>query len=116
MLGDDDFCASVVQLSNDAVAVESFVRDQAIKVDAVDEWRDTDAVEPLPWQQNKTHQAAERIRQRQYFGRHAALRATYGLARSPPFAPWPWRWTLTMVASTIAYSMSGSSDTASKSL
>src|ERR1700730_7029478 len=31
------------------------------------------------------------------------------------FAPCPWRWTLTMVASTMAYSMSGWSETASKS-
>src|SRR3546814_3183982 len=47
-------------------------------------------------------------------GRHAALGAADGLAPSPPFAPWPWRWTLTMVASTMAYSMSGSSEQASK--
>src|SRR5690606_21058011 len=41
--------------------------------------------------------------------------AAYGLALSPPFAPWPWRWTLMMVASTMAYSISGSSEHASKS-
>ena len=39
--------------------------------------------------------------------------STYGLARSPPFAPWPCRCTRTMVASTMAYSMSGSPLTAS---
>jgi hypothetical protein len=33
----------------------------------------------------------------------------------PLFAPCPWRWTLTMVASTMAYSMSGSLDAASNS-
>lgn len=36
----------------------------------------------------------------------------YGLALSPPFAPWPW---LAMVASTMGYSMSDSSEQASKS-
>src|SRR5260370_42069754 len=35
------------------------------------------------------------------------------LVRSPPFAPCPWRWPLTMGALTMAYSMSGSSETAS---
>ncbi len=34
-------------------------------------------------------------------------------SRSPPFAPWPCRCTRTMVASTMAYSMSGSPLTAS---
>ena len=116
MPGNDDFRATLIQLGNDAVAVESFVRDQTIEIDTIDERRDTNAIEPLARQQNEAHEAAERICQRQYFGRHSAFRAAYGLARSPPFAPCPWRWTLTMVASTMAYSMSGSSDTASKSL
>ena len=40
--------------------------------------------------------------------RHAAARAPYGLALSPPFAPWPERWTLTMEPSIIAYSKSAS--------
>src|SRR4029077_4028423 len=51
----------------------------------------------------------------QDFGRHTALGAADGLILSPPFAPCPWRWTLTMVASTMEYYMSGSSETASKS-
>lgn len=34
---------------------------------------------------------------------------------NPPLRSIWWRWTLTMVASTVAYSMSGSSDTASNS-
>jgi hypothetical protein len=42
------------------------------------------------------------------------LGAPYGLALSLPFTPWPWRWTLTMVASIMAYSISGSSEQASK--
>ena len=50
---------------------------------------------------------AQCVGQRQNFGRHAAFGTTNGLALRPPFAPCPWRWTLTMVASTMAYSMSG---------
>src|SRR3546814_16405051 len=67
-------------------------------------------------QQDEAHEIAECIGERQDLGRHAALGAADGLALSPPFAPWPWRWTLTMVASTMAYSMSGWSEKASKSL
>src|SRR5690606_14706278 len=66
-------------------------------------------------QENEAHEIAERIGEGENFGRHAALGAAYGLALSPPFAPCPWRWTLTMVASTMAYSMSGASEQASKS-
>src|SRR3546814_4051806 len=65
-------------------------------------------------QQDEAHEIAECIGERQDLGRQAALGAADGLALSPPFAPWPWRWTLTMVASTMAYSMSGSSEQASK--
>jgi len=64
MLGNDNFRATLIQLGNDAVAVESFVRDQTIKIDAIDERRDTNAIEPLAWQQNEAHEAAERICQR----------------------------------------------------
>ena len=64
-------------------------------------------IEAMAGQQHEAHEVAERIGQRQDFGGHAAVRAAYGLALSPPFAPWPWRWTLTMVASIMAYSMSG---------
>src|SRR5712671_6003943 len=39
-------------------------------------------------------------------------RTADGLALRPPFSPCPWRWTLTMVASTMAYSMSGVSEQA----
>jgi hypothetical protein len=66
-------------------------------------------------QQDEANKIAERIGQRKDLGGHAALGAADGLALSPPFAPWPWRWTLTMVASTMAYSMSGSSEQAPKS-
>jgi|SRR5271163_903610 hypothetical protein len=94
---------------------KAFVSDQSAELDAVDQGGDAHSVEAMPRQELKANQIAERIGERQDFGGHAALGSAYGLARSPPFAPWPWRWTLTMVASTMANSISGSSDTASKS-
>src|SRR5918995_1050492 len=66
-------------------------------------------------QEFEAHKIAERVGQREDLGGHATLGAAYGLALSPPFAPCPCRWTLTMVASTIAYSRSGSSEQAWKS-
>ncbi|UVO30593.1 hypothetical protein [Bradyrhizobium arachidis] len=42
------------------------------------------------------------------FGAHATLNGD-SLTLSPPFAPCPWRCTLTTVALTMAYSISGSS-------
>jgi len=65
-------------------------------------------------QQDEAHEIAERVGERANLGRQTTFGAAYGLALSPPFAPWPWRWTLTMVASIMAYSMSGSSEQASK--
>ena len=86
----------------------------APKANPVDERRHADRVEALSGQKHEAHEIAERIGEGQDFGGHAALGAADGLALSPPFAPCPWRWTLTMVASTMAYSMSGSSETAVK--
>ena len=60
-------------------------------------------------QERETNEIAERVGQRQDFGGHPAFRAPDGLALSPPFALCPWRWTLTMAASIMAYSMSCSS-------
>jgi hypothetical protein len=95
---------------------EGLVGDQAAKGNALDERSDADFIEAMAGQENEAHEIAERIGQCQNFGRHAAFGTADGQARSPPFAPCPWRWTLTMVASTMAYSMSGSSEQASNSL
>ena len=103
-----------VEVGDDVVAVESLVGDQRTEFDPLDQRRDPDRVEALAGQQFEAHEIAKRVGERQDFGRHAALGAADGLALSPPFAPCPWRWTLTMVASTMAYSMSGSSEPASK--
>ena len=100
----------------DGITVEGLVGDEAAKGETIDEWSDANRIEAMAGQENEAHEIAERIGQGQNLGRHAAFGTADGLARSPPFAPCPWRWTLTMVASTMAYSMSGSYEQASKSL
>src|SRR5215218_6219123 len=94
------------------IAVESGIGDQRPEGEPVDERRHANRIEALPWQEHEAHEVAERVGERQDLGGQAAFGAADGLALSPPFAPCPWRWTLTMVASTMAYSMSGSSETA----
>src|ERR1700741_3375545 len=84
-----------------------------VKGQSLDERRPAHGVEALSRQKHEAHEIAERIGERQDFGGHPAFRTANRLALGPPFAPCPWRWTLTMVASTIAYSISGSPDTAS---
>src|SRR6201988_3771022 len=113
MLGDDGLGAARVEICDDGVAVERLVGDQRVEGQSLDERRDAYRVEALSGQQHETHEIAERVGEGQDFGGHAAFRAADRLALGPPFAPCPWRWTLTMVASTMVYSMSGSSETAS---
>src|SRR3954449_9306433 len=115
MLRDHDLGAALIEIGDDVIAVEGGVGDQGAEFDALDQRRDPDSVEALSGQQNEADEVAQGIGEGQDLGRHAALGAANGLARSPPFAPCPWRWTLTMVASTMAYSISGSSEAASKS-
>src|SRR5215217_5438384 len=115
MLRDDDLGAALVEVGNDLVAVESLVGDQGTEFDTLDQWRDPDSIEALSRQQHKADEIAQSVGEGQDFGRHAAFGAADSLARSPPFAPCPWRCTLTMVASTMAYSISGSSEAASNS-
>src|SRR6202140_3845127 len=114
MLRDDDLGAALVEVGNDGIAVEGLVGDEAVKGETVDERSDAHRIETMARHENEAHEIAERVGQRQNFGRHAAFGTADGLALSPPFAPCPWRWTLTIVASTMAYSMSGWSETASK--
>src|SRR3712207_9298283 len=101
MLGDHDLGAALVQVRDDLVAVERRVADQRPKGEPVDERRHANRVEPLSRQKHKAHEIAERVSERQDLGGRAAFGTADGLARSPPFAPCPWRWTLTMVASTM---------------
>jgi hypothetical protein len=106
MLGDDDLGAARVEFGDDGVAVERLVGDQRVEGQSLDERRHAHRVEALSRQKHEAHEIAKRIGERQDFGGHAAFRAADRLALSPPFAPCPWRWTLTMVASTMAYSYS----------
>src|SRR5713101_482607 len=114
MLRNHDLGAALVEIGDDVVAVEGLVGDQRAEIDAVEERGNADSVEALSRQQHESDEIAQRVGEREDFGRHTALGAADGLALSPPFAPCPCRWTLTMVASTMAYSMSGSPETASK--
>ena len=89
MLRDDGLGSAFLQVGYDGVAIESLVSDQRVKFEAFDERRDANRVEALPRQEHEAHEIAERIREGEDFGRHAAFRAPDGLARSPPFAPCP---------------------------
>src|SRR6266700_1481752 len=113
MLRDHDLGAALIEVGDDVVAVEGLVSNQGAELDALDQRRDSHRVVALSRQQDESDEVAQGIGEGEDFGRHAALGFAYGLALSPPFAPCPWRWTLTMVASTMAYSISGSSETAS---
>src|SRR5260370_30570368 len=115
MTGNHNLGAGVVEGGDDVVAVEGLVGDQRAELDALDQRRHADGIEALPRQQHESDEIAQSVGEGQDFGRHAPLGAADGLAPSPPFAPCPCRWTLTMVASTMAYSMSGWSEAASKS-
>src|SRR5215208_2472920 len=115
MLRDHDLSAARVEIGDDVVAVEGLVGDQGAERDALDQRRDPHRVETLSRQQDESDEIAQGIGESQDLGCHAALGLADGLALSPPVAPCPWRWTLTMVASTMAYSISGSSEAASKS-
>src|SRR5260370_31842997 len=115
MLRDHDLGAALVEVGDDVVAVEGLVSDQGAELDARDQRRDSHRVVALSRQQHESDEVAQGIGEGQDFGRHAALGFPDGLALSPPFAPCPWRRPLTMVASTLAYSMSGSSEAASQS-
>jgi len=91
MLRDDDLGAALVELSDDVVAVEGFVGDESVELEAVDERGNADGIEAMARQECEAYEIAQGIGQGQDLGRHAAFGAPYGLALSPPFAPWPWR-------------------------
>ena len=114
VLGDDHLGAAFIQLSDDPVRVEGRVGDQSLERDVLDERGDPNRVMALARQQHEADQVAQGLGERQDLGGQAALGLADGLAFSPPFAPWPWRWTLTIVPSIMACSMSGASETAAK--
>ncbi len=68
------------------------------------------AVMALSRQKDKARQIAKRIDKGDDLRRQASSRRADGLMASPPFAPVPCLWTLTIVPSTMAYPKSGSPD------
>ena len=101
MLRNDDLRAAFVEVDDDVVAIESLVSEQSAELDAIDERGEANRVEAVTGHQAEADKVTQRVGQGQDLGRHAAFGATNGLALSPPFAPWPCRWTLTIVASTM---------------
>lgn len=87
MLGNDNRGAPFIKIDNDAVAVECLVCDESVEFETVNQRWHVHAVKALAGHQAKAHQIAQSIRQRENLRRHAAFRAPYGLALSPPFAP-----------------------------
>jgi len=94
------------------VGIESAVGKQVVGTEPLDQIRHGAQVMRLPGHKPEVDEVAPTVSQRQYFGGDTAARAPYGLAESPPLAPWPERWTLTIEPSIIAYSRSGADDNA----
>lgn len=90
-LRDDDLCSAFVQLRDDPVGVKRLIGDQSVELDALDQRGNPDRVVSLAWQKNEPDEIAQRIGERQNFGRQAAARLADSLALGPPFAPCPWR-------------------------
>ena len=105
---DDRGYATIQQVIAQPIRVKSSIRQQMPSRQAADQGSGLAQIMGLPWHQTEIDEIAEGIRQSQYLRRYAAARASNGLAKSPPFAPCPERWTLTMVPSIIAYSRSAS--------
>ena len=91
VLGNADHSTTFVHLRDDPVAVEGLVGQHRAEADPVDQGGHADGVKAVSRQQDKAHEVAKRIGQRQYLGGPAALRLAYRLTLSPPFEPCPWR-------------------------
>ncbi|WP_175496382.1 hypothetical protein [Paracoccus halophilus] len=90
------------------------VGDESAERNAIDERRCTDAAKAVVRHRAKAHKVARGVGQRQNPGAHTAFRAANGVVLRPYFARWPCRRTLTMLTSTMVYSMSGLSGMAQK--
>ena len=105
---DDRSDAASVQGNSEPVGIKGPVRQKMVGREILDQLWHPSQVVRLTRQQAKVDRVSEGICERQDFGRDPTARAPYGLALSPPLAPWPERWTLTMEPSIIAYSKSAS--------
>jgi hypothetical protein len=89
MLSDDRLDGASVEIGDEPIAVEGHIGDQRIEGQSFDELGNANRVEAISWQKREAHEIADSIREGENFGRHAALGAADGLARSPPFTPCP---------------------------
>jgi len=97
------------QVVSQPICVESSVRQKVSGGQALKQGAGFAQVVCLTRHQAEINKVSKCIGQRQYLGGYASARTSNGLAESPPFAPWPERWTLTMVPSIMAYSKSAPS-------
>ena len=68
-LRDDNLCAAFVQLRDDPVRVKGLVGDEPGELDALDQRRYPDRVVSLTGQKDEPHEIAQRVGERQDFGR-----------------------------------------------
>lgn len=109
---DDRGYVLLIESRSQPVGIESAVGKQVVGAETLDQIWHGPQVMCLPGHQPEVNEVAQTVGQRQYFCGDTAARASYRLAKSPPLAPWPERWTLTMEPSIIAYSRSGAEDNA----
>ena len=101
---DDALGLAAVHRLKDPVGIESRIADQAAERPPLNQGGNRLSVVALAGQKLEDDRVAERVGQGHDLACRAPARAPDGLMASPPFAPWPWRLTLTMVPSIIAYS------------
>ena len=80
-------CAALIQLFQEPVRIERFIRHERAEGDVPDQGRNAFHVVRLTRQQQKADQVAKCVDQGNDFGRQATARTSDGLSLSPPFAP-----------------------------
>ena len=100
--------AALQHVGSQPVGVKSAIGQQVPGIHPLKQGAGLAQVMGLPRHQAEIDEVAERVCQGQNLGGYSASGAPDGLAESPPFAPCPERWTLTMVPSIMAYSKSES--------
>jgi hypothetical protein len=108
--GNDRGDAALQHVIAQPIGIKSAIRQQVSGGQVLQQRAGFAQVMGLPWHQAEVHKISKRIRQGQYLGGYATSGTANGLAESPPFAPWPERWTLTMVPSIMTYSKSEPED------
>jgi curved DNA-binding protein CbpA len=114
VVGDDGERTFAGDRQPEVVGVIGGIGDDDIGGHAVDERSGLRSITGLAGGEDEAHRAAQAANGEMDLGGQAAARASDGLIASPPFAPQECWWARTMVESTIKYSKSGSSDSASK--